>query len=243
MSMSASAPYRPTEGEAEWLKKSGLIWPAPKPGADVISIEERRRRPLGLRPILDADEQAPERDSAGYLEAKQFIAETVAELSTETGQRAATIKDVFEGLELPLAIHFDDAAAIAKSFKELRAGLAEIKSARREEAAEARAVIAELRSEISQMRSIQEASRIASRGETGLTGPRGAPGAQGPAGPHGKQGPRGAIGPAGKAAAWEPNVEAFTLTPVYGDGSKGAPASLRPFFEAYDESTRGDDET
>jgi hypothetical protein len=43
-------------------------------------------------------------------------------------------------------------------------------------------------------------------------------------------------------AAWEPRVEQFQLVPVYTTGEKGVPISLRPFFEQYDQSTRGDED-
>jgi hypothetical protein len=230
---------------AEWLRKSGLTFPA-RPSATVIPLDHpaKNRQPLSFSIIDGPEDAAPERsgDTAGYLEAKRLIAEAVAGLPEAARNQPATIADVFAGLELPLSLIFDERDAASKGFKELRALITEIKTARREEAAEARAVIAELRSELLQMRSIQEAARIQSRGEEGREGPRGVPGSQGPAGAQGKQGPRGAIGPAAKPAAWEPNVEAFSLTPIYGDGERGVSANLRPFFEAYDAQTRGGDE-
>jgi hypothetical protein len=244
--MSHAYAYRDDPAERERvavaLAKMGVSFPT-RPGAKVVPLDANptKRKPLGLAPILDDNERAPERDTPGLLEAKRLIAEAIASLSPEARAQPATIEHVFEGLELPLAISFDDADATSKSFRELRAELAEIKAARREEAAELRATVRELRAELSQMRSIQESARIASRGEAGIQGPRGIPGPPG-VGQIGPQGPRGEMGPTAKIAAWVPDVEAFSLAPTYADGSRAVPLNLRPFFEAYNAATSADEE-
>jgi hypothetical protein len=47
----------------------------------------------------------------------------------------------------------------------------------------------------------------------------------------------GQIGPRGEPGPMGPPV-----VPAYTTGEKGVPISLRPFFEQYDQSTRGDED-
>jgi len=42
--------------------------------------------------------------------------------------------------------------------------------------------------------------------------------------------------------AWEPRPDRFELVPVYADGSRGVPASLRSLFEHYNSATEAEDE-
>jgi hypothetical protein len=114
----------------------------------------------------------------------------------------------------------------------------EAEASQRTELAELKATVAELRGEIREMKSIQEAARIASRGEAGVAGPRGIPGAQGDRGERGERGKQGP--PAPVVAAYEPRVEQFQLVPRHSDGTAGPPMSLRPFFEMYASQTEDD---
>jgi polyhydroxyalkanoate synthesis regulator phasin len=243
--MSAIAALTPEERveRVAFLKRLGL---GPKGGPSVIPIDHpSRRKPLGLAPIGDDGdkEEADPVNSRGSLVARDLIARSVATMTPEARNDAARIEDIFNIIELPLAIAMDDGDALFEHIKKLRERVSELETARRVEAAELRTTIAELRSEISQMRSIQESARLASRGERGEQGVRGIPGPPG----EGKVGPRGAkgeIGPTSKPVAWEPLIDQFQLVPLYGDGSKGAAANLRPFFEHYDAATNGsEDET
>jgi hypothetical protein len=99
------------------MKEKGLTFPT-RPSATIIPLDAKtERRPLGLAPVLDDDDRAPDRngDTPGYLEAKRLIAEAVASLPEAARNQPATIADVFEGLELPLAIEMDAAAAIRRA--------------------------------------------------------------------------------------------------------------------------------
>jgi hypothetical protein len=247
--MTASNAYRETPAEREavaaWMKQAGVSLTKPA-RATVVPIDRAsRKKPLFLAPIESDDDRATGRDGAdtpGYLEAKRLVAEAVASLSEAARTHPATIEDIFEGLELPLAIQFDDADAISKSFRELRAEIVELKGAHRNEVAELRLSLTEARCEVRELKALVESARTLSRGEQGLQGPRGVPGSQGAAGPRGEQGERGA--PAAMIAAYEPRVEQFQLVPVYTTGERGVPMSLRPFFDSYDAMTapEGDDE-
>jgi hypothetical protein len=244
--MSAAQAIHMTDAERQERARLRRSWDIafPQQSAEVINHPARGRKPLGLRPVEGDPDDAPERggDTAGYREAKQSIAAALAGMPEASREQPAAIRDIFEGLELPLSLIFDERDAVSKGFKELRALIAEMKGAHREEVAELKLTITELRCSLREMLAVQEASRAQSRGERGEQGVRGVPGPQGEAGRAGPKGPKGEIGPVAKAVAWEPNVEAFSLTPVYGDGSRGVSANLRPFFEAYDESTRGDED-
>jgi hypothetical protein len=225
-----------TEAEIEarqaLLRSLGLR--PPMRSAQVLD-HPARRKPLGLA-IIDGpdggDDRTPERDTPGYLEAKRRVAAAVAGMPEAARNQPATIQDVFEGLELPLAISFDDADVSSKSFKELRSEIATLK-----------AELVEARHQTHELLLVQESMRVAGRGERGVDGARGVPGRdgqQGPAGPRGEQGGRGP--PAVAIAAWEPNAERYMLTPVHSDGSRGVPLALRSFFDQYDESTRADED-
>jgi hypothetical protein len=201
------------------------------------------RKPLGLV-IVEGPEDAPERgvDTAGYLEAKQSIAAALAGMPEASRDHPAAIRDIFEGLELPLALIFDERDAVSRGFKELRALIAELRSAHREEVAELRLALTEARCEVREMKAVQESARAQSRGERGEQGVRGIPGPQGDTGRAGPKGPKGEQGPTSKLVAWEPDVAAFSIAAIYADGKRGVSANLRPFFEQYDQSTRGDDD-
>jgi hypothetical protein len=232
------------EARAAMLRAWG-IYPRPKkPDANVVSLDAKRA-PLGLRPADGAcdDDRAPapdDIDTPGYWEARRIVEAVTARLSPETLARPVTFAESFQGLEIPLTALFDGADALFDHIKKLRAELVELWGARREEAAELRATIAELWSELSQMRSIQEASRVASRGEEGREGPRGIPGPIGPRGERGKAGEPGA--PAREVVAWDIDVDRFAVIPVFSDGSRGVPINLRGLFETYDQQVNDRDD-
>jgi hypothetical protein len=73
--------------------------------------------------------------------------------------------------------------------------------------------------------------------EAGANGSRWADGATGPQGKQGNRGQRGF-----EIIGWRLDVDAFTATPDFFDGSAGPPISLLPFFQAYNALVdRGDD--
>jgi hypothetical protein len=108
----------PDDALAAWMKEKGLTFPT-RPSATIIPLDAKtERRPLGLAPVLDDDDRAPDRngDTPGYLEAKRLIAEAVASLPEAARNQPATIADVFEGLELP---HCDRNGRRRRHFEEL----------------------------------------------------------------------------------------------------------------------------
>jgi hypothetical protein len=220
---------------AAFLKRLGLT---PKGSAEVIPISHPARKPLGLRPVEgDTGDDVSPRDlppfsfhfqddkdqahldnavSAGFVYSYlDFIGGVLIELQNDTVHEVNALQD------------------------RLKAKFDGIEAARRAEVAELKLTVTELRGELLAMKAVQEAARIASRGEQGLVGPRGIPGPPGE-GRVGPQGPRGE--PAAMIAAWEPRVEQFQLVPGLSSGERGPPISLRPFFEMYDAATEADDE-
>jgi hypothetical protein len=224
------------------MKEKGLTFPT-RPSATIIPLDAKtERRPLGLAPVLDDDDRAPDRngDTPGYLEAKRLIAEAVASLPEAARNQPATIADVFEGLELPLAIEMDAAAAISKSFRELRAEIAELKGAHRNEVAELRLALTEARCEVRELKALLESARTLSRGEAGVPGPRGIPGPPGSEGRTGPQGPKGEAAP--MVVGWEADPAHYLLTPIHSTGERGVPANLTGLFEAYNAATEAEDD-
>ena len=67
-----------------------------------------------------------------------------------------------------------------------------------------------------------------------MKGERGRDGRDGPPGARGEKGDQGERGkPAPTIAAWEPDPEAFSITPRYSNGSTGVPVNLLALFQAY----------
>jgi hypothetical protein len=213
----------------------------PRPSADVIPIGSQRK-PLGLGIVTDDNDDDAEDDPTQGWQGFHF-----GEGKTKEFLEGAIRTDwLFHYLDIVggalLEVHNDGVREFNGLQDDLKRKFNAIEAARRVEVAELKTVVAELRAEIHAMRSIQEASRIASRGERGEQGVRGIPGPPGSEGKVGPKGPRGETGPAAKVAAWEPDPAAFSLTPIYLDGKRGVSANLRPFFEHYDQSTRGDED-
>jgi hypothetical protein len=117
----------------------------------------------------------------------------------------------------------------------VRRRLDALESAQRNEIAELKLALTEMRCSVSEMRLIQEAARVASRGEEGREGPRGIPGPIGPRGERGKAGEPGA--PAREVVAWDVDAERFTITPCHSDGTRGVPLILLGLFQSYDAAT------
>jgi hypothetical protein len=233
-----------TDREYEALTNMGLKLTR-KAAATAIpsSHPARKRPPLGLKPIHDDNEQAPGHDrldTNGERQAHQIVASSVSRLSTAALDAPITWRSAFEDiLETALAGVFDGDEAVFKCVTKLRERVSELEGTHRNELAELRLALTEARCEIREMKAIQENARTLSRGEQGVAGPRGIPGPPGEA-RVGPAGPRGE--PAPMIAAWEPDAARFVLTPVHSDGSRGVPQNLRSLFEAYDQSTNGDEE-
>lgn len=101
--------------------------------------------------------------------------------------------------------------------------------------------IGALKNENQALRLILENLRITQRGERGIDGDRGPPGRDGrdgvgQIGPRGERGDRGA--PAPRLTTWNIDEDRFIATPVFGDGSTGAPLNLLPLFASYDRAVQ-----
>jgi hypothetical protein len=119
--------------------------------------------------------------------------------------------------------------------RKLRSEIAELRLGYERE----RATAAELRAKQNEHDFILSRLRVENAGPVGPAGPMGRDGHEGRPGPRGERGERGP--PAASIAAWEPNGERFQITPVYSDGTRGPPLSLRSLFEAYDSAAEDDD--
>jgi hypothetical protein len=180
-----------------------------------------RRRPLGLAPVLDGvDGKALEPFSGSP---HRLVQDTLATLDEATRKAPATVEETFELLDLgvEIALNGDDA---------LQQGLVGL----RREVSELKAALVEARHEIRELKSIQEAQRISTRGERGTDGARGVPGRDGLQGPIGPRGEPGTPGKdAARLASWDLQPEKFCAAPLYANGSRGATLNLMPFFAAY----------
>jgi hypothetical protein len=234
--MSASAAANFTEAERAERKAflRRLRDLPPRPSADVIPIGSQRK-PLGLRPIVEDDEQVPERDASstfGSREARGIVEAAMANLSREALDRPLSVRESFDSLEAALEATFDGDHAMFENIKALREQVSELKTA-----------LIEARHEIREMKLIQESMRIANRGERGVDGARGVPGRDGQQGPIGPAGQRGETGKAApKIVSWTTDDAAFAATPILSDGGNGAVLHLRGMFEEFNEQINAADD-
>jgi len=220
---------------AALLKRLGLTL---KGSAEVIPISHPVRKPLGLAPADGPGDDVSTRDLPSFhFHFADGHDQAYLDNSVSAGWVFGYL-DVIGGIMIEL--HNGSVGEINNLQDRLARKFQDIESARRTAAAELKATIAELRGEVRELKAIQEAARIASRGEAGLQGPRGIPG---PPGSEGRAGPQGPAGrDAAMVAAWEPDAARFSITPVCSDGSRGVPLNLKGLFEAYNAATEADDE-
>ena len=179
------------------------------------------RKPLGLRPA--SDDLAEARPPAGSLAFATNYPSAAANLSEAARASPATMGDVFEALDCATAINLDLAGA-------LKAQIARLEM----DAARLTAKLAEAQAKLNELAFVSERLRIENRGPPGVKGERGRDGRDGPPGPRGEKGDQGERGkPVPTVATWEPDPEAFSITPRYSNGSTGVPVSLLALFQAY----------
>ncbi len=180
----------------------------------------RARRPLGLAPAPGDDGPGAEFDRSVH----PIVASALVGI-TEAGRQApATVENTF--VVLDVALQADD---------ELRSHIVAL----RDQVSELKAALIEARHEVRELKLIQESLRISTRGESGRDGVRGVPGRDGQQGPIGPRGERGDKGlPAPRLATWNIDEDRFIATPVFGDGSTGAPLNLLPLFASYDRAVQ-----
>jgi hypothetical protein len=181
-----------------------------------------KRTSLGLAPGAGSSEPAAD-EPAAFVSGAPSVG---AGLSEATLQRPASMADVVTAADTAIAIGCDGEDVLRRKVSELRGEVSELKAA-----------LIEARHEIRELKLIQESLRISTRGESGRDGARGVPGRdgqQGPIGPRGERGDRGA--PAPRLATWNIDEDRFIATPVFGDGSTGAPLNLLPLFQSYDQA-------
>jgi hypothetical protein len=185
----------------------------------------RPRQPLGLAPGVGSSE--PIADEPAFVSGLPSVA---AGLSAETLARPATMADVAEAVDAAVGIAVDGDGLFLERIGEMRGEVSELKGA-----------LIEARHEIRELKLIQESLRISTRGESGRDGARGIPGRDGRdgvglAGPRGERGERGL--PAPRISAWDIDEDRFIATPVFGDGSTGAPLNLLSLFASYDRAVQ-----
>ena len=206
----------------------------PRSSADVVPIG-RARKPLGLAPVLDDEEQEPERGASstfGSREARGIVEAATANLSREALDRPLSVRESFDSLEAALEATFDGDHAMFENIKALRGQVSELKTA-----------LIEARHEIRELKLIQESMRIANRGERGVDGARGVPGRDGQQGPIGPAGQRGETGKAApKIVSWATDDANFSAVPVLSDGGNGAVLHLRGMFEEFNEQINAADD-
>jgi Collagen triple helix repeat (20 copies) len=198
----------------------------PKPSADVVSLNTKRRGPLGLRPLPDDE---PERE---------FGPPSNLGFSFLDGHDQAQL-DMPATMEL-VYVACDAAASmcdtVSERAKEREAALSKLVS-------DLRGELVEARHEIREMKLIQESMRVANRGERGVDGARGVPGRDGHDGRPGPRGEKGAMGPQGpRPVSFEVDDAAFTVTMLMSDGRRGPTQNLRPLFEAFNDAINATDD-
>jgi hypothetical protein len=133
---------------------------------DVIPIEQRRRKPLGLAPVPDDHNDEPESYDEPDLDRGPVI--------DITAQSQAFLDAAAENRFVYFCLN------TAASLTETLGGRTKAKFAKQaSEISELRAALVEARHEIRELKLIQESMRVANRGERGVDGARGVPGRDG----------------------------------------------------------------
>lgn len=232
--MSNAAYSHLTDAEIEERKLLLRQWglDRPKPSADVVSLNAKRR-PLGLG-IVPGDDDGG--DSDEYLgperTAAKIVAQSIANLSAEQLAAPASMRDIFElAILSSVETSFTAGDDLRDRLRAVRKEIADGQGALRAEIAELKLALTEARCEVREMKAIQESARIASRGEAGPMGVRGIPGPPG-------EGRTGPAGPPGRDAvavvAWDVDSARFVITPCHSDGTRGVPLNLLGLFQSYD---------
>jgi hypothetical protein len=179
-----------------------------KPDAKVVALEERRRRPLGLRPAPgdDGPEPSEEPDSAGRGEPyKGLLAAVDAETRAMPASVGYTLQHIDIIAEAMLDAHNETVDTINWLQDRLKSKFDALEN-----------TIGALKNENQSLRLILENLRITQRGERGVDGDRGPPGRDGRdgVGQIGPQGPQCERGPpAAMIAAWSRALNSFNLFP------------------------------
>ena len=219
------------------------------PGGDWIELSEAEaeepRQPLDTRPHRNADlPPAPAWIAAGaVLVVMSRLFEEEPSSKEEVGVPLdAMLREILAGLldnDRSYRDGIDELAGSnerrANETKALRDELAELKL----ENARARALVAELKSQVSELAFVSERLRIEARGPAGERGPMGRDGrdgAQGPQGPKGSRGQRGF-----ETTGWLVNEAEYCITPLFYDNSQGPTLNLRGLFEQFNRDTEDDD--
>lgn len=236
-----TATARLTEAELEERAALQRQW-SRLPSAEVVSLDTKRRPPLGLSISAD-DDGPPERDLSSYD--RHNAGETLARQAIDNlggpevlRQHPATMVDVFEqlGVAIQCAMNCDD--TLYEGIVKQRGRITELET----ELARERAAVAELRATQHEHAFILERLKVEGkgpRGERGLMGRDGREGARGERGAKGADGRAGAPGP--RIIGWTLDEQAFTATPLLSDDRKGAVLHLMPLFQSYTEQMEASD--
>lgn len=204
---------------------------APKEAPEPKATRPRRRAPA---PANDGQAEWSREPEFVDESLDPIVQTALATISPEGRAAAPTVENVYELPDISLKATFGGDDKLFHLIKDLRGQISELK-----------AELIESKHQLRELLLIQESLRVSTRGESGRDGARGVPGRDGQQGPIGPRGERGEKGlPAPRVAAWEPDPDKFTITPVYTNGSKGPPIVLLGLFPAFDAALqdRDDDE-
>ena len=219
--------YAEAHERAAMLKRLGVNFA--RPDAEIIPLvhEVRKRRPLGLAPVIDNDDRASqsrsphvdlELDGPPPRDPADNRAAWLSDLDVHGFATGQVIAEKLNGLELWAKRKLDEAQTRFEN------------------------QIAALKNENTALRLILENLRIRERGDDGDRGPPGRDGrdgvngAQGPAGPKGSRGQRGF-----ETTGWLVDEAEYCITPLYYDNSQGPTLNLRGLFAQFQRDTEGDD--
>jgi hypothetical protein len=105
-----------------------------------------------------------------------------------------------------------------------------------------RASLGEANAKVASLDFICERLRVENRGPPGPAGPMGRDGKDGRDGAQGPPGPKGSRGQRGfEIIGWTIDVDGFTATPQFYDGSSAPPINMLPFFQAYNAQVEDSD--
>jgi hypothetical protein len=222
----AAYPLSDAEARERAAMLKGLAVNFARADAEIIPLdhEVRKRRPLGLAPVGA--------DDSSYL---PLVAEAFANISPEGRAAPATVENTIDILDIAIRATFDGDDNLYGLIVALRGQVSELKL----ENARARALVAELKSQVSELAFVSERLRVEARGPAGERGPLGRDGPPGPRGETGRRGERGEAAPA--IVAWEIDDSAFVAYPLLSTGHKGPGLHLRGMFEVYNEQVNDTD--
>jgi hypothetical protein len=198
-----------------------------RPNLPVGGPSSRLRRPLGLAPVAEADDDLAPSDP-GPLGGDVF-ARALSDLPLRERHAPANIEALAEIADDCLKIASDRIRPVREEVSSLRS-----------ENERLRSQLAELKSKLSEIDFIVERLKVENRGPPGAQGLRGRDGRDGPQGVRGERGPKGDAG--AELVGWSVSTGDYTAEPLLSNGKVGPRLFLRALFEqAYADAALTDD--